>query len=324
MTQYMAQAFGGLTNTKEQRQIDEALAIEKQLKQAQIMDAQRKAVLGDPASTPAAVQEWKYFSQLPQDQQSQYLGMKRAAQTLNLGGEQAVLNPLGGIQNSYPVTPKPDNLPELKRQQAEAAAIGSGLGEQVVKDIASTQNYGKDSAIAKLIEINKKAGAGSFQDIKQFGRQIVPGASETQINTALLKQGRIDLAAPLAKELGVNPTDRDFNASLDRIFDINEPREVREAQLQKLIADSQRNRAAAQMRLSGQQNGGRADVGLVMNQLQQQAQQQGVSLIDGQQANQLGGAAPQPPSLYEQGKNKFNKNKQGRNPIFNPATGEFE
>ncbi len=54
-------------------------------------------------------------------------------------------------------------------------------------------------------------------------------------NMDLLKQNRLELAAPLAKQLGVNPTDKDFQASLDRIFDANASRESREAQIRNLI-----------------------------------------------------------------------------------------
>jgi hypothetical protein len=55
-----------------------------------------------------------------------------------------------------------------------------------------------------------------------------------QKNLELLKQARLDLAAPLAKQLGVNPTDRDFQASLERIFDTNSTKASRQAQIDAL------------------------------------------------------------------------------------------
>jgi hypothetical protein len=51
----------------------------------------------------------------------------------------------------------------------------------------------------------------------------------------LLKQNRLELAAPLAKALGVNPTDKDFQASLDRIVDTNSTKASRDAQLRQLL-----------------------------------------------------------------------------------------
>jgi hypothetical protein len=54
------------------------------------------------------------------------------------------------------------------------------------------------------------------------------------------------LAAPLAKQLGVNPTDKDFQASLDRIFDINASKSSRAAQIEALS-----NRIKSRMRTIG-------------------------------------------------------------------------
>lgn len=62
----------------------------------------------------------------------------------------------------------------------------------------------------------------------------MPGTSAEEKSFDLLKQARIDLAAPLAKQLGVNPTDKDFQASLDRIFDMGTTQESRAAQIQEL------------------------------------------------------------------------------------------
>lgn len=73
------------------------------------------------------------------------------------------------------------------------------------------------------------AGTG----IAQFGtRALAPKAS---MYMDLLQQNRLDLAAPLAKQLGVNPTDKDFQATLGRIFDANATKESRAAQIQNLI-----------------------------------------------------------------------------------------
>jgi hypothetical protein len=59
-------------------------------------------------------------------------------------------------------------------------------------------------------------------------------------NMDLLQQNRLDIAAPLAKQLGVNPTDRDFQASLDRIVDTSSSKASRAAQLNQLISKIER------------------------------------------------------------------------------------
>ena len=52
---------------------------------------------------------------------------------------------------------------------------------------------------------------------------------------ARLRQLRLNLAAPLAKQLGVNPTDKDFENTLNQIFNENESKATRRAQINLLI-----------------------------------------------------------------------------------------
>jgi len=67
----------------------------------------------------------------------------------------------------------------------------------------------------------------------EFGTRMLNPQAAT--NMDLLKQNRLELAAPLAKQLGVNPTDKDFQATLNRIFDENASKESRDAQINNLI-----------------------------------------------------------------------------------------
>jgi len=91
-----------------------------------------------------------------------------------------------------------------------------------------------------IIDQIRGINAGTF-DMPYSGSslgitRLIPG-KETQskvTNTDLLKQARLDLAAPLAKQLGVNPTDKDFQASLDRIFNLDASKESRAAQIDAL------------------------------------------------------------------------------------------
>jgi len=74
-------------------------------------------------------------------------------------------------------------------------------------------------------------------DVPYLGTvQGLAKAIDSEAATAydLMKQARLDLAAPLAKQLGVNPTDKDFQASLERIFDFSATKSSRLAQIEAL------------------------------------------------------------------------------------------
>lgn len=81
---------------------------------------------------PSNVQEWQYYNSLDPAQKEQYLTMKRSNQVVNLGGQQVVpsqVNPAGAPQAAYNVTPKPEDMPEFRGQQAQAQAEGTAAGE---------------------------------------------------------------------------------------------------------------------------------------------------------------------------------------------------
>ena len=67
------------------------------------------------------------------------------------------------------------------------------------------------------------------------------GGSDKATKLDLMKQARLELAAPMAKQLGVNPTDKDFQASLDRIFDATASKKSRAAQINSLRKRAERN-----------------------------------------------------------------------------------
>lgn len=114
---------------------------------------------GIGVNTPAALQEWAAFQKMPPQDKAAYLGMKRAQQVVNLGGTQAVLSPTGGIAENYPVTPKPEQMPEFQAGQ-EAAKTTARLG-------ATAED-----------ERQKKANtAGTTLDLIQQARKVLPEAS---------------------------------------------------------------------------------------------------------------------------------------------------
>lgn len=106
---------------KRQQMLQEQLGQQQlQMGGVQIDQARKDLEMGINRNDPASVREYNFFSQLSPQEQERYLGMKRAQQTLNLGGTQAVLNPMGGIQQQYTVTPKISEMPEFQGMQSAA------------------------------------------------------------------------------------------------------------------------------------------------------------------------------------------------------------
>lgn len=95
--------------------------------------------------------------------------------------------------------------------------------------------------VNQLLSMNEKGFDMPYSGVGLPLARLVPDASvQDKVGaTELMLQARTDMAAPLAKELGVNPTDKDFQASLDRIFNINSTKESRRAQIQALVYRSQ-------------------------------------------------------------------------------------
>ena len=84
--------------------------------------------LAQGGERPSSAREWDAYNKLSPEDQSRYLTMKRASKTVNLGGTQSVLNPTGGIAETYDVTPNPEQMPEFKAEQAQAVAVGREKG----------------------------------------------------------------------------------------------------------------------------------------------------------------------------------------------------
>lgn len=112
------------------------------------------------SNAPASIQEWQQFNAMTPADQQKYLNMKRANQTLNLGGSQAVIGPDGKPISNYVVTPKPDEMPNFIKDQEAAKLEGQGKlpdnvatqkgRENVSKTIAETRAY--------YAELDKKGG----------------------------------------------------------------------------------------------------------------------------------------------------------------------
>lgn len=130
--------------------------------------------------------------------------------------------------------------PKIARAEKSAVLEAERLGTRQSEFDTGSKTL---PIIEELKSFNEKSPSIPFAGATQGIRRLVPGTSEAESAVDLMRQARIDLAAPLAKQLGVNPTDKDFQASLDRIFDIDASRESRKKQieaLEKRIKDRQK------------------------------------------------------------------------------------
>lgn len=113
---------------------------------------------------------------------------QRGAKTLNLGGTQVVIDPTNPQQNlaERVVTPKPEQIPEFKREQATATAEGKELGKET--GIAENSLAASEAAlprlqqaVSELKELGKVAtytlgGQASDFAARQFGMDPSEGA----------------------------------------------------------------------------------------------------------------------------------------------------
>lgn len=195
--------------------------------------SQLRTHFGSNSTTPSAIQEYNLYKQLPPDEQEQYLNVKRANNPLNMGNYYGRVNPVtNNVEKVADIEIKPDNEPALKGQQKAAET----------KAVAEATTQTSDERVLPVIDQLTKYNQESFDmpyadtGIARFAERMSPiiSTQNKRKNTDLLKQARLDLAAPLAKQLGVNPTDKDFQASLDRIFDTNSNKTSRQAQIDAL------------------------------------------------------------------------------------------
>lgn len=111
----------------DQQQLQDAFELKKALAAAQLVGEQqdreiKMKTLALGGEAPSAVREYQFYSQLPADQQQQFLNVKRAAQIQNMGGGFGVYNPVqGGITpiQGGGIGPTPAQQDEINRKNRE-------------------------------------------------------------------------------------------------------------------------------------------------------------------------------------------------------------
>lgn len=131
--------FERLKSKQDYDRMEQEFRLRKQLARAELEKVQR---IG---TGPSAVQEWNYYNSLPREDQARYLQMKRADQIMNLGGEMSVRSPLGGIQETYKVTPKEVETPQF-RANVEAMEKQAAMEAERISEAQASVGRAKAQA----------------------------------------------------------------------------------------------------------------------------------------------------------------------------------
>lgn len=180
---------------KRQRMLEEQMAqgklsmlpFEQQRAQLDNQALQKQIEMGISSNDPASIREWKIYSQLPKDQQERYLQMKRSDQLMNLGGNVAVRAPMGGIAEQYPVTPRPEQMPEFQAAQESARKQASGLAEIGTEQVKRAEKAGTMlGLVAKAREQLPSATSGFIEGLytgttKRLGKSTPQSKADAQL-----------------------------------------------------------------------------------------------------------------------------------------------
>lgn len=156
----------------------EQAARQAQMDALTMQKTQKEIETGVSSKDPAAVREWQFFSKLPDEERAKYLQMKRADQIMNLGGQLAVRNPMGGVQESYEVTPRTVDMPEFQAMQEgakERASMNVQLGNAA--ELERQKAAGRASGEQEGANKKKVAQAGTVIDYLNEAESILPKAS---------------------------------------------------------------------------------------------------------------------------------------------------
>jgi hypothetical protein len=103
---------------------------------------------------PSNVREWQFFKKLVPSEREQYLAMKRANRPVDIGGSVVVPSQIdpGAIVGEIPKTVPPEQSPEVKGEQAAAAAEGVFEGERPER-FASSSNAMRELEIQRAVVV---------------------------------------------------------------------------------------------------------------------------------------------------------------------------
>lgn len=150
----------------------------------------------DNDKTPSDWQTAELYRTGTDEQRKAFDATKRPQQFLDTGGAKVPVNPGGGLGTPIPMTPKPEDAPEYKRRQAEAAAQGTKAGEadaaatggiqtakialQTFKALETSGTAAPSGALDNMgAWLSNKSGAGGAAAVAQGNFDSDRGAAES-------------------------------------------------------------------------------------------------------------------------------------------------
>lgn len=131
---------------------------------------------------PSAVQETQWYTGQDSGLQKTHMALKRAPTVMNLGGNLVVRDPNGGGSESYPVTPKPEQMPEFKGRQAAAVESAKDTAQAVSdmpgKEVSFERNMQQVSALKS--HPGKKYALGAYAVLPD-----IPGTEQKNFRVSL-------------------------------------------------------------------------------------------------------------------------------------------
>jgi hypothetical protein len=146
------------------KSLDDYLRLQEEF-DLQKQKLKKELASGIGASDPAAVKEWQFYSQLPEQEKQRYLQMKRADQIMNLGSQLAVRSPTGGITEYYGVTPKVEETPMYQAAQAAEKERAQGY-QQFLQEQLPKASGKAEQALKTISEMRGPGGAGLSEDVR--------------------------------------------------------------------------------------------------------------------------------------------------------------
>lgn len=189
---------------------------------------------------PSAVREWQYFNSLSPKDQKSYLTMKRAADWQNLGGTMTLpdpLNPAGTPTAVLPKTLPPEDTPEVRGQQAEAAQTGKNTADAAAASDKKALDASTTLDVLSGVEDTIDKATGSYAGAaRDFGASVFGEATEGAKAIAQLKVLQAKLMLTMPRMEGPQ-SDKDtalYREAAAQLGDPTIPGEIKKAAVQTI------------------------------------------------------------------------------------------
>lgn len=148
---------------------------------------------GTGADAPSSVREFQYFQNLTPEEQRNFMRVKRATPSFDLGGDIVTLDPIDqAISQTYPKTLTPAQRPETMAAQETAKVTGKAIGEEeVAVTKAKTRMPEVMSTVDRLHELSQKADFSLKDRGVNFMREQVLGKEATEGSLAATEYRRV-------------------------------------------------------------------------------------------------------------------------------------